>query len=253
MNVKKIVEDIYDYESSLYDKGRYANPGGRYINEIELRLAYKFLKPGMVLELATGTGRFITPLSKLGFDCVGIDISLKMLKMAANKASKLKVETHLLKMDAENLGFRDECFDNVLIAHAFKFMDPSKVLQESLRVLRKKGRIILICEAKDHPLRRLFLIIKDHSIFCKLLKYAKIGLPNLIEHFYSLYELCNILENTGFKVTYFKRIFNFPFKFYRSINNEYIIKVLSMFDNKLPFGWINIVVGEKNEKRPYTD
>ncbi len=61
------------------------NPTERQVQFIE-----NTLKPqGLILDLACGTGRHMIPLSKEGYDVVGLDISRNLLKIA-----KTRLEQH---------------------------------------------------------------------------------------------------------------------------------------------------------------
>lgn len=65
---------------------------------------------GRVLELGSGTGRLMRPLSRAGIDIVGIDRSERMLDVAKRRSRSLA----LIRGDIRALPFEDQRFDLVL-------------------------------------------------------------------------------------------------------------------------------------------
>ncbi|MGD0996319.1 MAG: class I SAM-dependent methyltransferase [Candidatus Bathyarchaeia archaeon] len=61
---------------------------------------------GLVLDLACGTGRHLIPLSKEGYNMVGLDISLNLLKIAKNRWSHIQ----LVRGDTRCLPFKAGAF-----------------------------------------------------------------------------------------------------------------------------------------------
>jgi ubiquinone/menaquinone biosynthesis C-methylase UbiE len=89
---------------------------------------------GHWLEAGVGTGRFA---SEIGI-AVGIDPSLPMLRVAANRG----ILTCAAR--AENMPFRDHSFDGILLAMSLCFIaDPVRTLKECSRVLRPQGNLLL--------------------------------------------------------------------------------------------------------------
>jgi SAM-dependent methyltransferase len=85
---------------ALYADGRHYDllyPGAGADIDFVLREAAK--RPGPVLELACGTGRFVVPLARAGHDVVGLDSSPPMLDEARRKASALGLAPRLVAGD----------------------------------------------------------------------------------------------------------------------------------------------------------
>ncbi|MEP0826987.1 MAG: class I SAM-dependent methyltransferase [bacterium] len=143
------------------DRGYYANKlsGGRLrqVYEIapprvrrylqaEIDEILKQIRTGdKVLELGCGYGRVMTALADRAGSVTGIDSSMENLKFAREFLSPYK-NLHLLAMDAAFLGFADNTFDLTIAIQngisAFK-VPPEELLEESLRVTKPGGRVLL--------------------------------------------------------------------------------------------------------------
>jgi len=100
-----------------------------------------------ILEVGAGTARFSKPLQDHGYDVVGIDVSLEMLRRAVEKGIR-----NLLVGSVCDLPFRDDSFDVTMSAGLLHLVKEWKVtLREISRVTRKllvsvihRGRIRLV-------------------------------------------------------------------------------------------------------------
>jgi len=132
----------------------------------------KFFTPlkGKILEVGIGTGKNIDYYNK-DAKVIGVDFSEKMLEKAKEKLIKSgKKNIALKQMDAENLNFKDNSFDYVVTSCVFcSVPDPIKGLEEIRRVLKPRGRLIMIehvlsknpiialIERIHNPLTRFFM------------------------------------------------------------------------------------------------
>ena len=100
---------------------------------------------GKILEVGIGTGKNIKHYNKEA-EVVGIDFSEKMLQIAKEKLVKSGKRNIILKqMDAEHLKFKDNSFDYVVTTCVFcSVPNPIKGLEEIRRVLKPKGKLIMI-------------------------------------------------------------------------------------------------------------
>jgi ubiquinone/menaquinone biosynthesis C-methylase UbiE len=100
---------------------------------------------GKVLEVGVGTGKNL-PYYPEGIELTGIDISLKMLERAKQRADTLKIKAELLLMDIEKMTFPDRYFDTIVSTFVFcSVPDPIQGLREVKRVL-KDGGVALFLE-----------------------------------------------------------------------------------------------------------
>ncbi len=110
-----------------------------------------------VLELGVGTGKNM-PFYPDHIEIVAIDLSQKMLARARKRAAKLSTDVTLRLMDAQQLEFSSETFDEVVATFVFcSVPDPVLGLTEALRVTKPGGRLLLIEHmlADAPPLARL--------------------------------------------------------------------------------------------------
>jgi ubiquinone/menaquinone biosynthesis C-methylase UbiE len=86
-----------------------------------------------VVDAGVGTGRFAVPLSGRGFDMVGVDLSMEMMRRARKKGIR-----SLLRADLRKLPLRDRSVDGAFMAHVLQLLpDPWPALRELGRVARK--------------------------------------------------------------------------------------------------------------------
>lgn len=101
----------------------------------------------LALDVATGTGRLpLALLEQPSFQgrVIGLDLSRKMLSVAAEKLAPFGERAILMHHAAESLPFPDDTFDLVTCLEALEFMmDPIAVLREQVRVLRPGGLLVL--------------------------------------------------------------------------------------------------------------
>jgi len=125
-------------------------------------MASKFCEGKDVLEVGCGPGIGLGYLAKKARKVVAGDIDEKLLKLAqehykqslflACARNKNRGNIELRVFDAHQLPFEDDSFDVVILFEAIYYLTrPEKFLEESRRVLRGDG-VLLICTAnKDCP------------------------------------------------------------------------------------------------------
>ncbi|MDP8221744.1 MAG: methyltransferase domain-containing protein [Candidatus Lernaella stagnicola] len=102
-----------------------------------------------VLDLCTGTGAMLPPLSRrVGKDgqVVGVDFSPGMLQRAHDRVADT-VNVELCRADVTNLPFEDNTFDGATISHAFYELngeDIERFLREVHRVLKPGGHFVMM-------------------------------------------------------------------------------------------------------------
>lgn len=139
---------LYDVYAGRYDGIKQFDPETEhyYLAEPILQRIPHVHAP-LALDVATGTGR--VPLALLEQPTfqgrvVGLDLSRKMLAVAAEKLAPFGQRAALMHHPAETLPFPDDTFDLVTCLEALEFtMDPLAVLREQVRVLRPGGLLVL--------------------------------------------------------------------------------------------------------------
>jgi phosphatidylethanolamine/phosphatidyl-N-methylethanolamine N-methyltransferase len=99
------------------------------------------LPKGNLLEIGVGNGSHIKCYKS--HTLTGIDISSAMLAAARRRLKGNEIL--LLEMDGENLSFKDECFDYIVMSHVVAVTEhPEKLINEAHRVLKSKGKLIIL-------------------------------------------------------------------------------------------------------------
>ncbi|MFW5799923.1 MAG: class I SAM-dependent methyltransferase [Spirochaetota bacterium] len=159
VQLEKDYKSEIDFKKRLVVKG-YANNSviNRYSSvglwESEHKLIKRYFtrqnrnnKDVRILDIGCGCGRTTIPIKQMGFDVNGIDLSPDMINRAKLIANKYKIDIDFSVMDACNLEYSDESYDNVLFSyngmeHIPTFKQKKKVLAEVNRILKPDGYFI---------------------------------------------------------------------------------------------------------------
>lgn len=182
--------------------------------------AVKILKshqPEYVLDVATGTADFAIAALQAGPKKItGVDISEQMLAVGREKLARLNLtdKIELLSGDSENLAFKDNFFDAVIVSFGVRnFENLEKGMSEILRVLKPGGLLIVLEFSKPsgyffkHIYNFYFkfilpsigkLISKDTAAYTYL--------PDSVNAFPYGKAFTDILDKTGFKNTKCKEL-----------------------------------------------
>lgn len=131
--------------------------GSHEFNEQFVKWVVKrfFCKAGKLLDLGCGRGYTIKVFEKLGFECRGCDI-----EPLEEWVGKVDLET-------DKLPYHDNYFDYVFSKDVIEhFSNPSNMLLEAYRVLKPKGKILII----THNFPERWAIIPNAYTKRKLLK-----------------------------------------------------------------------------------
>lgn len=114
--------------------------------------------PGLVLDLAAGTGDLTVDLTRHGgHRVVAVDFTFEMLAVGREKYRRDAPESTLVNGDALELPFADDVFDGVTVAFGIRnFSDPAAGLVEMRRVVRPGGAVGVLEFSKPGPLLNLF-------------------------------------------------------------------------------------------------
>jgi len=125
----------------------YATPMGRFVDDVETRLAFELFSPeeGMnILDAGCGTGNFSIKLAERGARVTGVDLSTEMMAVAKEKANRKNIEIEFLEMNIYDLAFPDNYFDGVFSMAVFETLTESqRAFHELMRVL-KPGKFLMI-------------------------------------------------------------------------------------------------------------
>lgn len=122
------VQEYYNQIAGNYDKSRFNNSYGQFIDKQERIFLDQYLKSKNTLNLGCGTGRFMEYCS------TGIDFSSEMLDIA--KAKYPNVEYFM--GSADTTPFDNERFDAVICFHVLMHLNPT----ETAAIFREVNRIL---------------------------------------------------------------------------------------------------------------
>ena len=144
MAAKEEITKYYNELANNYDKSRFLNSYGRYINHQENQILKKYLNKKNVknnLDLACGTGRF------LKYADYGMDLSREMVKISRKKFPLKNISVG----DAESLPYGNCFFENIISFHLFMHLDLVQlkvIFKEINRVTIKGGYFIFDIPSK---------------------------------------------------------------------------------------------------------
>jgi ubiquinone/menaquinone biosynthesis C-methylase UbiE len=125
-----------------------------------------FIKPikkelqGKVLDVGCGLGEFLLVYKH----SIGVEINPYSVKHCKTKGLSVR------KVDGSKLPFKKESFNGILCSHVFEHLDkPEGYLREMRRVLKKKGKLVMIV-----PCKKGFAKDKTHKRFWKESNLKKI-------------------------------------------------------------------------------
>lgn len=143
MDEKEILENHNKY---LERKKIYLGYG--FDIDQERQLVIDKAKPlsGNILEVGTGKGHFALMLAKQGYNFTSVDISAEEQRSAKLNLRYFGLDgnVNLMVENAEHLSFKDQSFDVLFSVNVLHHLDaPFKVIDEFIRVLAPKGKIVL--------------------------------------------------------------------------------------------------------------
>jgi ubiquinone/menaquinone biosynthesis C-methylase UbiE len=115
-----------------------------------------------VLDVASGPGLVAASFAKHSQHVECLDLTPAMLVQARNKAKEEGIENMSFREgDAMNLPYENNYFDVVITRYSFHhFIEPSKVLQEMIRVCKPGGCVLVADVAIDDKYMERFNIIE---------------------------------------------------------------------------------------------
>ena len=169
-----------------------------------------------ILDVATGTGDLALQIARKlsNADITGIDISEGMLQIARQKAQKEGRQMAFDKEDCSALSYPDDTFDAVTAAFGIRnFQNLEQGLSEMFRVLKPGGMfcVLELTTPVTFPMKQLFHLYSNMilPIYGKYISHdtsAYSYLNKTIEAFPQGETMMQILKNTGFSETHFKRL-----------------------------------------------
>jgi ubiquinone/menaquinone biosynthesis C-methylase UbiE len=144
------------------------NSGG--INLKHLKKVLENLEQAKILDIATGSGGFLSILSgyvNKPVEGVGVDQSSKAIELAKEKHAGEPFVFEV--MDSENLLFEAEAFDIVGVSNSLHhFSDVKKALSEMVRVLKPGGYLIVYEMISDNQTEKQMTHVLFHHFWAEI-------------------------------------------------------------------------------------
>lgn len=213
------VESMFDSISRHYDRLNHLLSFGtdRFWRRRAVSLIGRHIKPGSMLDVATGTGDLAIEALRLHPEKItGIDISSGMLEEGHRKIEQMGYggSIELLKRDASATGFSDGSFDVVMSAFGVRnFENTLAGLTEMYRVVKPGGMIMVLEFSKPEwfPFRQIygFYFRKILPLIGRKIsgdRSAYSYLPDSVMAFPDNEEFLALLEKAGFRHVAQKRL-----------------------------------------------
>lgn len=149
----------FDRAGDSYERGRPEYPQESIeflVNNLQIN------KSSVVVDLGAGTGKFTKFLIPFSNHVLAVEPVGGMRKKFASLYPDIKI----LIGSAEKIPIDDHSVDAVVVAQAFHWFDGPKALQEIHRVLKPKGKLGLIWNARDESMKwvsQMTRIIDPHE------------------------------------------------------------------------------------------
>ena len=194
MKILESTPERYDWGINLFSLGR--------ITAIKEWIVNNYIDKGdRVLDVGCGTGTLAIMMARKGALVKGIDISKQMLSVAKGAIKTLGLENSINLRETSIVGlgkyFKDESIDKVISTLVFSELSTDEriyVLEESRRILRENGLLIIADETRPR------------SVFRRLI-YALVRIPLAIltfiftqSIFHSVKDLEKSISNAGFRI-----------------------------------------------------
>ena len=108
----------------------------KWVNYIESIFSHYGKNPKIVCDLACGTGNFTIPLSKLGYDMIGVDKSVEMLNIARSKSQNEGKNIMFLNQSISKLDLYGGCDAFLCMIDGFNYILSPKALFNALKRIK---------------------------------------------------------------------------------------------------------------------
>jgi SAM-dependent methyltransferase len=154
-------EEIKERQRHMWTVGDFAKIATRTVPAAEEIVDRLGIAAGdRVLDVATGTGNGALIAAERGARVSGLDLTPKLLGIAAERAAAAGVEIDLVEGDAEALPYEDDSFDAVISMYGVMFApNQQQAADELVRVCRPGGRIGIAAWTPEGTIGKLFMLL----------------------------------------------------------------------------------------------
>ena len=151
-----MTESNFDRIAQVYDDSLPAHVVDHYL-EKRARFVLEHCPRGSALDVGCGTGALAARLADADYDMVGLDPSEGMLRVLAERTSKVRA----VKGSGTSIPFEDASFDLVIsvavMHHIADHDDVRRTLAEMVRVTRPRGCVLVWDHNPRNPYWRLLM------------------------------------------------------------------------------------------------
>lgn len=157
-------DEIKQRQRHMWTVGDFARIAARTVPAAEAIVDRLAIERGeRVLDVATGTGNGALIAAERGAVASGLDLTPKLLAIAAERAAAAGVEIDLVEGDAEALPYADDSFDAVISMFGVMFApDQLRGASELVRVCRPGGRIGVAAWTPEGTIGQLFMLLSQY-------------------------------------------------------------------------------------------
>ena len=117
-----------------------------------------------ILDLGCGEGRNTIYLSQIGYNVLGIDLSINATKVLRNHFFHEELKGSCLTADARYLPLTNDSVEGILAHHLFDYMDKAsfkKATAEAFRVLKAGGTMLMTLDSFSKTINDTNFVTKD--------------------------------------------------------------------------------------------
>lgn len=159
-----VFDEIKERQRRMWTVGSFPDIATRTMPAAEAIVDRLGIEAGeRVLDVATGTGNGALVAAERGALASGLDLTPKLLAVAAERATAAGVEVDLTEGDAEALPYEDDSFDAVISMFGVMFApDHRRAAGELVRVCRPGGRIGVAAWTPAGAVGQLFMLLAQY-------------------------------------------------------------------------------------------
>ena len=137
-----LFERLYHEFAGSYDLVSWLVSGGRW--RAWQMAAMPLLTGRRILEVGSGPGHLLAQLLSDGYDAIGLDRSDAMQRQARSRLIRSGLPASIVGGDARTLPFPSATFDTVVLTFPAPFVRDVAFWNETARVLRPSGRVVVV-------------------------------------------------------------------------------------------------------------
>lgn len=199
MNEKSYKDDTAQYwEKQLPFRDEEKNPDAHLWSFME---KYKNEIGPKIIEIGAGTGPHLVPLTKMGYEVTGVELTAAGSAIVKQKLSEEQLPAQVVRADFRNLPFKNESFDTGFSIQALQHNNWEGAEQsfvEISRVLKPGGLFFFRAQSTENP-RKGAQLVADGTEGTSITLRGP-DKDKVIIHKYSLEELHQLADQNNLEI-----------------------------------------------------